>query len=54
LIVRRAGVTLETVASDVSSVSGPAGEPLYDQIIRILQFGLAGPDKPVLRSGDRP
>ena len=54
LIVRRLGTTLEAAASDVSIMSGPAVEQLYDQIIRILQFGLGGPDMPALLSGDRP
>jgi AcrR family transcriptional regulator len=41
LIVRRLGVTLEVAAGDVALLSGPETEQLYDQIIQILQFGLA-------------
>jgi AcrR family transcriptional regulator len=54
LIVRRVGVTLETAASDVSSVSGPAAEQLYDQVIHILQFGLGASVYPRRDSGGRP
>jgi AcrR family transcriptional regulator len=40
LLLRRLGVTLEAAAVDVTLLSGPAAEQLYDQLIRILQFGL--------------
>ncbi len=41
LIVRRLGLTLEEAAADVALMSSPEAERLYDQIIEILQFGLA-------------
>jgi AcrR family transcriptional regulator len=41
LIMRRVGVTLAAAADDVAALSGPAADQLYDQIIRILRFGLS-------------
>jgi AcrR family transcriptional regulator len=54
LIVRRLGITLETAASDVSIISGPAAEQLYDQVVQILQFGLGTRAQPARSSGDKP
>jgi AcrR family transcriptional regulator len=54
LIVRRLGITLEAAAGDVTMISGPATERLYDQIVQILQFGLGTRGAPVLSLGDIP
>jgi AcrR family transcriptional regulator len=41
LITRRLGVTLEAAAGDVVLLSDSETDRLYDQIVQILQFGLA-------------
>jgi AcrR family transcriptional regulator len=41
LIARRLGFTLEAAAGDVTLIGGPETDRLYDQVIQILQFGLA-------------
>jgi hypothetical protein len=40
LILRRLGITLEAAAADVTLVSGPTADQLYDQVVQILQHGL--------------
>jgi AcrR family transcriptional regulator len=52
LIVRRLGVTLEAAAGDVALLNGPETDRLYDQIVQILQFGLARRAQPTGSSGD--
>lgn len=42
LLLRRAGISLEAAAADPALLDNPATDALYDQVIRILQFGLAG------------
>ena len=46
LIARRVGVPLEAATRDVALISGPETERLYDQIVQILQFGLARRARP--------
>ena len=53
LIVQRLGVTLEAAASDVTIVSSPVAEQLYDQIVQIVQFGLGARVDPARGSGGR-
>lgn len=48
LIVRRLGVTLEAAAGDVTLLSDPAAEQLYDQVVHMVQYGLGA------RPGDTP
>jgi AcrR family transcriptional regulator len=52
LIARRLGVTLEAAAGDVAIASGPAVEQLYDQIVRIVQYGLGRRADPAENVGD--
>jgi AcrR family transcriptional regulator len=52
LLVRRLGVTLEAAAGDVSLLSGPAAEQLYDQLVQILQYGLSPRTRPAHDEGD--
>ena len=44
LTIRRLGLSLEAAAGDVASLSGPAADALYGQIIQILQFGIGARD----------
>jgi AcrR family transcriptional regulator len=51
LIALRLGVTLEEAAGDVTLFSSPETERLYDQIVQILQFGLARRAQPTGSQG---
>lgn len=51
LIGRRIGVSLEAAANDVTLLSGPATDQLYDQIIQILRFGLGTRAHPAPSTG---
>lgn len=52
LLLRRLGVTMEVAAGDITLLSGPAAEQLYDELIHILQFGLGPRSRAGQSEGD--